>query len=147
MDNEPIWTYPYATRRRVNLAYARLAKIDCRNWKDNPRPRVLYQHRKNKIPWESVRPDLRPQVQQWFDNKIAEYKALGRPITQGIINSVRCNATRYGRQTLTHRYSAMFLHWKTSLHIVTRYEEWLAQQQRSTYVGSLGKTQSRQLEL
>ena len=147
---DPTWSYPHATRNQVEGAKRYLDTHKALpNWNIRPvggQNAVLDQHRKNKIPWESVRPDLRPRCQEWFDTRIAKYKAEGRQITQGIINSVRCNATRQGRYCLTTRYSLDRLNWKHALKVWNRYLEWLAVEERLKFVASVG-TETRLLDI
>jgi hypothetical protein len=133
---DPSWTFPFATRERIERLeeYFSTFHLRKKNWGSGNKVRqVLDENRKVKIPWESVPPHRRHIAQAYFDKRIAMYQAQGRAITQGIVNSSRCLATRFSRSTPWERarkcedYGSKKKMWLA-------YQDWLSKQQRAEFV-------------
>lgn len=136
--NDPEWKFPYATREYiVNLAQY-MSEFGKRptNWhmqqKIGQRTHVLSENRKNMIPFESVPPYLRFRAEQWFNRKIAECKAEGRPNwpSPGKIRSLRMNACNAGRHMWNGEYYLRYSNYQSKKKMWLRWLDWKAQQER-----------------
>ena len=147
---DPTWTYPYQSREKVeNLRiYFELHLPNrVRSWKDNPNTHALPPGRKVKIPWESVPPHFRPNVEAWFQMMVARVKKERGFITPGKLRSLRMNAANFGRQILTGRRRQNHAQYTRMKNQWLRYKAWEAQQQRRELVESRGPMPHKFLEL
>ena len=150
---DPTWLYPFARRERIEglrvyfSTFHKRRKSFASMHAGRRFTGILYHLRKNKIPWESVAPWNRPAAQAWFDKKIAEYKAQGRTITWGIINSVRMNATRFGRSVRTGEAMGKYITYGQRKALWLNYQAWESKQQRQAHVEATGGLPHKVLEL
>jgi hypothetical protein len=139
--NDPTWTYPYATRARIESLAKYMSEFGKRstNWhmqgKRKESTRVLPNKRKNKIPFESVPPHLRFRAEQWFNRKVAEEQTkgiLGWP-SPGKIRSLRMNACNAGRHMWNGEYYTRYRHYLKKKKAWLMYLEWKAKQERQDF--------------
>ena len=151
---DPTWTYPYATRLEIeNLqVYFSHFATRIRGWhqqKDTdthalPRVKGAWG---SKIPWESVPPQHRARVEEWFNKKLAELKAKGITPSPGKIRSLRMNAANYGRHVLTGHRMADRTAYEIRKKKWLRYLEWKAAEERKEFLAKRTKSPSKVLEV
>jgi hypothetical protein len=147
---DPTWTFPYASRQRIENIRAYMAHFATRleGWKQNPRTHALpAKQRRPDIPWYSVPVQHRQRVQEWFDRKIAELHAKGVTITAGKIQSLRMNATVFGRYVLTGKRSMNRMHYELNKRIWLAYLDWQAKHEKKEIDIERPATRSKMLEL
>lgn len=147
---DPDWKFPFATRETIDEIRQYMAHFATRleGWKQNPRTHALpAKERRPDIPWYSVPEQHRAAVQVWFTRKIEELKASGRPITAGKIQSLRMNATNFGRYVLTRKRSANRMNYEKKKRIWLAYLQWSAKQHRKEIELAKPFTPSKVLEL
>lgn len=144
---DPTWTYPYASRERIASVESYFRRVshplNNRGWNVCTPSRTFSTNHKVTVKWESVRPDLRPKVQAWYDKTLARYKAEGRELTPGLLRSLRCNAARYGKFVLTGRYASERWTYLKNLVAMRQWVRWNAEQEMRRFP----RTESRQLEV
>lgn len=152
---DPTWRYPYATRLEIeNLRiYFSHFATRIRSWKQqkdtdtHALPRGKGGKWGTGEPWASVRPDLRPKVEAWFNRKLAEIQARGITPTPGKIRSLRMNAANYGRHVLTYHRAADRMHYQVRKKKWLRYLSWKAAEERKELLANRGKNPSKVLEI
>jgi len=147
---DPSWKFPHASREQIDELRQYFAHFATRleGWKQNPRTHALpAKDRRPDIPWFSVPEQHRAECQRWFEMKIAELKASGRRITSGKIQSLRMNATNYGRYVLTGKRRANRGHYERRKRIWLTFLEWQAKHDRKEIEISRPHTSSKVLEL
>jgi hypothetical protein len=130
---DPDWKFPYASREYIDYLRQYFAAFATRNkdWHDNPHTHVLPpKERRPDIPWYTVPEQHREKVEIWFQRKLAEWKASGRPLTRGKLQSLRMNATVFGRYILTGKRRANHARYDRHKRVWLTYLSWEAQQDR-----------------
>jgi hypothetical protein len=136
---DPDWVYPYASRQRIeNLTkYFMAFGKKPRDWhtQTGKQTHVFDKNRWRReaiIPFESVPPWLRHRAEQWFNRKIAECKAEGRPNwpSPGKIRSLRMNACHVGRNLWTRKNFASFVLYRKNKKAWLLWLEWNAKNER-----------------
>jgi hypothetical protein len=147
--DDPSWTFPYATRETIDELRQYFAAFATRleGWKMKRHTSVIPpKERDPSIPWQSVPPQHRAKVQEWFENKLKECKAKGA-LTQGKINSLRMNAANFGRHILTRNRARNKAAYLKKKRLWLTWLEWDAQHQRKEIEIAKPFTPSKQLEI
>ena len=147
---DPSWKFPYASREKIDELRQYFAAFANRleGWKQNKHTHALPEKdRRPDIPFYSVPEQHRAEAIRWFNMKIDELKKSGRPITQGKINSLRMNATNYGRYVLTRKRSINRMQYERRKRIWLTFLEWDAKQQGKEIEVNKPYTPSKQLEI
>ena len=147
---DPDWKFPYASRERVDSLRQFFARFATRthNWTDNPRTHCNHpKDRHPEIPWYQVPEQHREKVEIWFQKKLAEFKATGRPLTRGKLQSLRMNAVAYGRFVLTGKRSLNYRLYCKNKRMWLAFLEWSADQDRRNIEIAKDHTRSKQLEI
>jgi hypothetical protein len=147
---DPEWKFLYASRERIDALRQYFAHFATRleGWHQNPRTHALHpKDRHPEIPWYQVQERYRPQVEAWFQKKLAECKAQGRPLTAGKIQSLRMNAANFGRYVLTGKRRGNQSYYARNKRIWFAYLEWSAEQDRRGIEIAKDFTPSKRLEL
>lgn len=145
---DPDWTFPYASRQRIENIRAYMAHFATRleGWKQNPRTHALPpKERHPEIPWYSVPEKFRPEVERWFNMKVAQLPPHRRTI--GKIQSLRMNATVYGRYILTGKRRGKKTQYEINKRIWFCYLEWSAANDKKEIDVTRPLTASKVLEI
>ena len=101
--NDPTWTYPHASRERIEFLRAYFAKFvggGPASWTDKRfSPKLITVRRAHEpyVPWQTVPPEFRQAAQEFFDRKQQEWLDQGKQLTRGKIRSLYCNACCYAK--------------------------------------------------
>lgn len=152
---DPSWTYPYQTRQQIeNLRiYFELHLPNrIRSWKQQTDVDTHAMPRINGkwgtgIPWESVPPHFRPEVERWFQMMLKRTKAQRGTLTAGKIRSLRMNAANYGRNVLTMKRNANRVWYERRKKQWLQYKEWVAERENIAARIARGPAPNRRLEI
>lgn len=147
---DPTWRFPYASRQRVDELRQYFAQFATKpkGWRAQPRTHCTHiKDRHPEIPWYQVEEHLRPRVEEWFQRKVAEWKASRRPLTRGKLQSLRMLAVRQGRWIWTGKRAMNALHYKMRKQVWLAFLEWSADQDRRNIEIAKDHTRSKQLEI
>jgi hypothetical protein len=147
---DPGWTFPHATREDIDYLRQYFAKFATRleGWRQNKQTHALpLKDRRPDIPWYSVPEKHRETVELWFQRKLAEWKTSGRPLTAGKLQSLRMNATNYGRYVLTGKRRANRGEYEKNKRVWLEFLSWQAKQDRKEVELSRPLTASKVIEI
>jgi hypothetical protein len=121
---DPDWTFPYATRKTLEKIRDYFESFQTgghpRGWKQLRHVSVV---KGAKIPWASVDPKHRAEVDRWFKMKLNQLRLLG-PVRPGKIASLRMNAAYYGRHVLTRKRGANRSAYQRRKRIWLAFQDW-----------------------
>jgi hypothetical protein len=121
---DPTWTFPYCTRATLEKIRDYFESFQTGG---HPRGWAQLRHKRlipnAKIPWESVDPKYRAEVDRWFKMKLNQAKQAGT-LTPGKIASLRMNATFYGRHVLTGKRRGNYGRYARKKRIWIAFQEW-----------------------
>lgn len=125
---DPDWKFPYATRGTLEKIRDYFESFQTgghpQGWKQLRHERII---KAPKIPWESVPPKYRAEVDRWFKMKLNQARQNG-PVSAGKIRSLKMNATYYGRHVLTGKRSMNRLNYELRKRIWLEFQQWEKQQ-------------------
>ena len=149
--NDPTWTFPYATRERIErlrrFFLTELKPTTQMYWRTKnthaiPQKKALAM-RKRGIRWPSVPRRFVPQVDAYFDQQCQKYIALHGSLPRGVRNSIRMRAANYGRNVLTGKRCGNFGRYMGNKRIWFAFLDWEEHERKM----SLPKTPSKILEV
>jgi hypothetical protein len=144
--HEKDWTYPHASRERIEWLqhYFATHKI-VHGWHEPIKDTHVFKRSSPLYGSDSVPVHLRARADEWFNRAIAKEQAKKIPgwPSAGKIRSLKMNRANIGRHVLAgnkhlHRQQT----YKMRLNQWTRYLEWLAKQERSEIYRNLPRTSS-----